>query len=70
MKRTSDKPPSKRKRLLGWAAQAALLVAVLWAVSAWQTRKHLGYFQGYGTDLFRYDAAVDQLAQTHNPYDF
>ena len=38
----SDRPPSKKKRWLGWAAQAALFVALVWAVSAWQTRKHLG----------------------------
>jgi hypothetical protein len=27
------------------------------------------YFQGYGTDLFRYDAATDELTLTHNDYD-
>jgi hypothetical protein len=27
------------------------------------------YFQGYGTDIFRYDAALDQLTKTHNDYD-
>lgn len=26
------------------------------------------YFQGYGTDLFRYDAGSDQLTQTHNAF--
>jgi peroxiredoxin len=37
---TRRKPPP-RSRYLGWAAQAALLVAVVLGVSAWQTRKHL-----------------------------
>ncbi|HEX8172543.1 MAG TPA: dispase autolysis-inducing protein [Thermoanaerobaculia bacterium] len=27
------------------------------------------YFQGYGTDLFRYDAARDELTMTHNEHD-
>lgn len=27
------------------------------------------WFAGYGTDLFAYDAALDRLTSTHNPYD-
>lgn len=27
------------------------------------------WFAGYGTDLFAYDARLDQLTSTHNPYD-
>lgn len=27
------------------------------------------YFQGYGTDLFRYDASSKALTKTHNAYD-
>jgi peroxiredoxin len=33
---------SPRARLAGWAAQAALLVAVFSLISLWQTRAHLG----------------------------
>lgn len=31
-----------RARVLGWLAQAALLIAIVVAVSLWQTRNHLG----------------------------
>lgn len=40
MSASNEKP--LRAGVLGWALQAALLVAVVWAVSAWQTRSHLG----------------------------
>jgi peroxiredoxin len=31
-----------RSRILGWVAQAALLAAIVFLVSLWQTRDHLG----------------------------
>jgi peroxiredoxin len=35
------KSKQRRSRYLGWAAQAALLVAIVLVVSTWQTRRHL-----------------------------